>query len=112
MRFCPECGDLLIFDTESGSLAEARDKLLFTCSRCQKSFPSKEEDYLLLSQDIKTKMNARLFKNACKDITNPREFIKCPTCKKETIAVVLKIDETLRSVYICCQCENKIYWST
>ena len=111
MDFCTECGDLLVVDTREpdSQNKDDKNKLFYTCLKCDNRKEAKPEDYILYSEDFTRPRNLdSLVRYACYDITVPREYKKCPKCKKEEIAAIIRMPNTLKGVYICCKCKN--YW--
>ena len=88
---------------------EAKDKLFYTCVKCDKRQEAQPKDYKLFEEDFTRPRNMEaLVAYACDDITVPREYKKCPKCKKEEIVAVLRMKESMKGIFICCKCRN--YW--
>lgn len=112
MQFCPGCQNLLIVGE-----SDSKNLLNFYCQQCERNFTLKDlniikdgENYVLYERDLTiSKQHLRLIKNACEDVRNPKKKKFCSTCKKEEIAVYIKIPNTLQNVYICCICQEYSY---
>lgn len=109
MEFCPDCGELLTVATEPKDPEEAKDQLFYSCIRCDTRHKAKKRDYKLFEEDFTKPRNFEsLLKYACDNITVPRQYKKCPKCKKEEIVAVLRMPHSMKGIYICCKCKN--YW--
>lgn len=109
MDFCPKCGELLVVDTRIIGPEEAKNKLYYTCLKCKKRQEAKKKDYKLFEENFTKQRNIEiLVKNACDNITVPRKIMKCPHCKKEEIIAVLRMESSMKGIFVCCKCKK--YW--
>lgn len=109
MDFCTDCGDLLVVDTRELGPAETKDKLFYTCLKCDKRKEADPKDYLLYEEDFTRPRNLdSLVRYACYNITVPRKYKKCPKCKKEVVVAIIRMAKSMKAVSICCECNN--YW--
>lgn len=97
MRFCTVCESRLDDVTTSS-------ELYYQCTKCNKRYPSIDEDTLRFRQTFNKKESTVqydvLIKNAPYDNVNPKEFKECPECDRQIMSFVI-IGSSKKYVYTC-----------
>ena len=97
MKFCPDCGNLLVRVTKTGDLK-------FHCNQCNKNYDSNLSDSLvyeendMVGQTLETYRN--LVRNAPHAPTIPRAEKKCKKCDAPEVSYI-RVGADDRQLFIC-----------
>ncbi len=99
----------LKFDEKTGSIMEPviKDKLKFVSITGEVRYAKDDETLLFEMENVNATLsisNIHIFiKNAIEDRANPREYKKCPACKKEQICVPIRHESKIINVCSVCK---------
>lgn len=102
MRFCNECKHALNDKTNN-------KEFYYECSVCNTRYKSSPEDSLRFFQEFKkkSKMGGKgaFTRTAAYDVTNPKVYKKCPSCKANIVTSIISGDN-MTFTYLC-KCGNR-----